>query len=61
METSQFFDTLKRAFAKYDWLNHQILREDTLLTFQTILDDSEIITFGVKVEVDESNIVINSG
>ena len=61
MEATQFFDALLKIYEGYDWLNHDILREDTLLTFGTILDDSEIIPFRVDVEVDEENIIMNSG
>ena len=57
----QFFDNMKKMYNKYDWFNHKILREDTLLIFQTILDDSEIIAFDLKVEVDESNVTVNAG
>ena len=60
-EALQFFDSMQKMYNKYDWLNHKILREDTLLIFQTILDDSEIIAFDLKVEVDESNVVVNAG
>jgi len=52
---------MQKMYNKYDWFNHKILREDTLLIFQTILDDSEIIAFDLKVEVDESNVVVNAG